>query len=90
MPRKPIYSEFACGRLTVLPDYRAHRGLLSIGSWNKLSPINLITTLGVERDSMPGLTGMKIYDIIGSDTNERQAIQWIREQLFFHIRTPMT
>ena len=27
-------------QLPVLPDCRAHRGSLSTGSWNKLSPIN--------------------------------------------------
>ena len=45
MPQKPLDSECECGRLVarqqprgclpVLPDYRAHRGLLSSGLWNK-------------------------------------------------------
>ena len=44
MPQKPLDSEYECGRLVarqqpswlpVLPDYRAHRGLLSSGLWNK-------------------------------------------------------
>ena len=45
MPQKPLDSEYECGRLVarqqpswllpVLPDYHAHRGLLSSGLWNK-------------------------------------------------------
>jgi len=44
MPQKPLDSEYEYGRLVarqqptwlpVLPDYHAHRGLLSSGLWNK-------------------------------------------------------
>ena len=44
MPQKPLDSECECSRLAarqqpswlpVLPDYCAHRGLLSSGLWNK-------------------------------------------------------
>ncbi len=71
MPQKPLDSEYECGRLVarqqpswlpVLPDYRAHRGLLSSGLWKKCERTEQMSRrvpLIVKYGSSPAACGRK-------------------------------
>lgn len=77
MPQKPLYSEYEYGGwwpgsslhgcMLVLPDYRAHRGLLSSGLWNKCErterSLCCLSFMTIESDRMRFMSGNGAVEI---------------------------